>query len=618
MAATSAPKSEIDAVRKRVIEEFPFWAENFAKIVDKQGNLIPFKLKAGQLELDQQLEAQRAAGKPMRAIVLKARQLGFSTYTQGKLIHRCTLRERFDAVVVAQDKKTGGKLYRMGERMYANLPEDAELKPAIGAHRRSQNLHFVGDGNWQRGEAYPDSTYLVDTAGEFQAGRGGTYRGIHASEVAFWDQIETKLTSLMAAVPSDPETLFIMESTANGYNAFKDRWDEAVEGRSGWIAFFWPWWKDEEYALPFASATEKEAFQVGDQNIPYAEEEHDLAAHHELSLEQLHWRRQVIAGDYGGDVRVFHQEYPSTAEEAFIATGQKVFDPYRVQQLLVRVELTDPKRPTPETPGPLIGDFVAASTAPQVDRSGNNIQVPDKALWVPRESGTQNPTAPCRLWMPQDEHEREEFLHGKEFIVAADLSGGNTETTRETDYHAIQVIDHRTREQVAEYRSRIEPEEVARILLLVALYFNEAWVAPERTGGFGRPIIRILYRDFHYMRIYRPRKAESTKDSLELRLGFDTTQRTKPELVAGMAGLLKEAEDGIKSRLLANEIRTYTRNENGSTEAEPGKYDDLLMAYMIAQQVARERPLMDLDEGPEERGFVAQSHSLASYDTRMR
>ena len=618
MSATAAPQSELDALRERLKEDFPFWAERLAKIAPKEGGpLIPFRLKPGQRELDEALEAQRKAGKPMRALVLKARQLGFSTYTQGKLIHRCTMRERYDAVVVAQDKKTGAKLYRMGERIWTNLPEDPFLKPGVGGYRRSQNLHFVGDGDWRQGEAYPDSTYLVDTAGEFQAGRGGTFRAVHASEVAFWDQIETKLTSLMAAVPDDPETLFIMESTANGYNAFKDRWDEASEGRGAWLAFFWPWWKDEEYSLAFASETEKEAFRVGDSTIPYAEEEPDLLANFDLTLEQLNWRRYTISSKGGGDVRYFHQEYPSTPEEAFISTGQKVFDPYRVQQLIARTEVTDPKRPTEENPGPQIGDFAAAATETMVDRSGNNIEVPTKALWVPRPQGVQNSEAPFRLWLPPGEEA--EAVRNREFIVAADFSGGNTETTNETDYHAIQVIDHRTREQVAEYRSRIDPEDVAFILLLTCLFFNEAWAAPERTGGWGMPIIRILYLDYHYMRIYRSKKFGNTAERLEKRLGWDTTQRTKPELVAGMAGLLKEGEDGIKSRLLADEVRTYTRTEKGTTEAEPGKFDDLLMTYMIAQQVARERPLTDPDEGPEGRAFTAISASpLASYDTRIR
>jgi hypothetical protein len=500
----------------------------------------------------------------------------------------------------------------MGERIYANLPEDSELKPKLGRFARGQRLHFAGDGLWQHGEAYPDSTYFVDTAGEFQAGRGGTFRGVHASEVAFWDQIETKLISLMAAVPKEPDTLFIMESTANGFNHFRDRWNEAEEGRGGWIPFFWPWWKEEEYRLPFASETEREEFQVGDPNIPYAEEELDLAKHHDLDLEQLNWRRSIISGDYGGDVRVFHQEYPSTPDEAFIATGQKVFDPYAVQQLLVRVEITDPKRPDEEKPGPEIGDFTVGDTETQTNRSGDPIQVASKAVWTPRLSGVNNPTSPWRLWLPEGGIER------KEFILAVDPSGGNTETTRETDYHAIQVIDHRTREQVAEYRSRIEPEALAQQVLLAALFFNNAYVGIERTGGWGMPVIRILYRDFHYPFLYRPRKFGSTAEKAESRYGWDTSSRTKPELVAGLAALLSEREDGIKSRLLAGEVRTYTRTEKGTTEAEPGKFDDLLSAYMIAQQIARERPLMGLDEGPEETAFVAQPNPLSGYDTRLR
>jgi hypothetical protein len=612
--ATAIPETDVEAIRERVRNDTPYWAENFARIINKRGELIPFKLKPGQLALDEKLEEQRKAGKPMRAIILKARQLGFSTYTQGKLIHRCTLRERYSALVVAQDRPTGAELFRMGETIYGHLPEDPELKPEIGPYSRGQKLHFVGDGDWRHGETYPDSRYRVDTAGEFQAGRGGTYRAIHASEVAFWDQIEMKLYSLMSAVPDDPETLFIMESTANGYNAFKDRWDEAVEGRGGWIPFFWPWWKDEEYALDFASETEKEAFRVGDPNVPYAEEELDLVKHHELSLEQLNWRRQTISNKGGGDVRYFHQEYPSVPEEAFIATGQKVFDPYRIHQLLVRIDLTDPKVQSPDCPGPLIGDFKAERKETQIDRSGNSIEVPASALWIPREQGIANPTSPFKLWLDKDDDGS--LLRPSEYIIGVDVSGGRMETTRDVDYHAIEVIDHRTREQVAEYRSRIEPEQLAEIILLAALFFNNAWVAIERTGGWGMPLIRILYRDFHYPFLYRPKKGGNTSEKTEHRLGWDTNQRTKPELVAGMAGLLQEEEDGIKSRILALEHQTYTRTDKGTTEAEPSKYDDCLMAYMIAQQVARERPYMDLDGGPEERAFRVGAGGLSTYDNR--
>ena len=604
--------TDIDAIRERVRNDFPFWAENFAHIVDKRAEKVLLKLKPGQLELDRQLEAQRAAGKPRRAIVLKARQLGFSTYTQAKLIHECTLHERVDAAVVAQDTKTGDKLYRIGERIYTGLPKDAELKPKLGRHRRSKFLHFAGDEMWQEGEAFPDSTYAVDTAGEYDAGRGVTPTRMHLSEIAFWPQILQKLTALLQGVPDTPDSLVVYESTANGYNAFKDIWDDAEEGRSDFVAFFWPWWKETEYALAFASETEREAFEIGDARNPYAEEEPQLVDRFELSPEQLNWRRSTIANKCGGDIRIFHQEYPSSPEESFIATGQKVFDPYRVKQLVDRVEVTDPRVRTVENPGPEIGDFQVERMGTEVNRVGDDIEVPQSALWLPRERGLVNPREPFRLWLPDDEREGR-----RQYIAAVDVSGGRTETTKDTDYHAIQVIDHRTREQVAEYRSRIEPEQLAPLCLLVALWFNEAWLAIERTGGWGVQLLRILYLDYHYPFVYRPKRTGQSSERTELRLGWDTNQRTKPEMVGGMAGLLQEQTDGIKSRALASEIRTYTRTEKGTTEAEPGKFDDLLSAYMIAQQVARELPVREDDdvEGGES-AFVVASQRLGGYDPR--
>lgn len=608
-------QTKLEALQERIREELPYWAEKFAQIIDKQGRQIPLELKPGQRKLDEMLEQQRADGRPMRALALKARQVGISTITQAKLTHRATLREHYDTLTIAHDRETGAKLSRMAETIYANLPEDPELKPKLGKFSRRREMHFAGEGMWTHGESYPDSRYLVDTAGEFQAGRGGTYRGVHGSEVAFWPQIILKLTALMAAVPDDPETMIVLESTANGFNEFRDLWDDAEEGRSDFLAFFWPWWREDEYTLDFASDTEREAFLVGDPDNPYAEREPDLVRDHELTLEQLNWRRYTIANKCGGDLRVWDQEYPTVPDDAFIATGQKVFDPYRVAQLVKRVESTDPKAPSEENPGPEIGDFQPGQMGTQINRSGDEIKVPASALWVPRERGLPNPEAPFKLWLPDGEAEK----RTRDYIVAVDPSGGRTETTKETDYHAIQVIDHRSREQVAEYRSRIEAERLAPLALLVALWFNNAWLVVERTGGYGVGILRILWLDFHYAYTYRSKRTGQTSEKTDHRLGWDTNVRTKPEMVDGMAGLLREEVDGIKSRTLAGEARTYTRTEKGSTEAEPGKYDDLLAAYMMAQAVARELPLRSgIDVGPSESAFVASAQRLGEYDTRYR
>jgi hypothetical protein len=619
-AATSPTNT--DSLRKRIKEETPFWAEKFAFIIDKGGRKIPLLAKPGQLEFDSQLEAQRTAGKPMRALNLKARQVGMSTWSQAKAIHRCTLRERYDALTVAHDRETGAKLYRMAETIYANLPEDPELKPALGQHRRQRFLHFAGDALWTSGDAFPDSRYYVDTAGEFQAGRGGTYRFVHGSEVAFWPQIMLKLTALMAAVPDDPESLIVLESTANGFNEFKDIWDDAEEGRSDYIAFFWPWWREQEYTRPFLTELERERFAVGDPSDPYAEEETELiklaaTQGFELTLEQLNWRRYVIANKCGGDVRIFHQEYPSSPEEAFISTGKKVFDPYRVAHLLVTVDLTDPKVPTEANPGPVIGDLKAAEERTEVSsRAGATIQIPTKSLWVPRLPGISNPTAPWRLWLDRDDRGMPASPQG-EFIVFVDPSGGQMEETDEPDFHAVEVIDHATGDQVAEYRSRIDPDLLAREVLLVALYFNNAHIGVERTGGWGLPILRYLYLDAHYPHVYRSKKVGASSETTEQRLGFSTDVRTKPILVAGMQELIRIEKSGIKSRVLAGEARTYTQTDAGKMQAEPGKYDDCLMAYMGAQHLARELPLKGRFETPgQASGFVVGGAGVGGYDPR--
>jgi len=610
---------DADALRKRVKEDTPFWAENFAFIIDKTGRKIRLIGKRGQLEFDWQLEAQRAAGKPMRALNLKARQVGMSTWTQAKAIHRCTLRERFDALTVAHDRETGAKLYRMAETIYANLPEDPELKPALGQHRRQRFLHFAGDGLWTSGDAFPDSRYFVDTAGEFQAGRGGTYRLVHGSEVAFWPQIMLKLTALMAAVPDDPESLIVLESTANGLNEFNDIWVDAEEGRNDYLAFFWPWWKEDEYRRPFLNELERERFAVGDSTNPYAEEEPDLVTNFGLGLEQLNWRRYVIANKCGGDLRIFHQEFPSTPEEAFISTGKKVFDPYKVAQLLVTVDLSDPKAPTEANPGPLIGDLKPAGERTEVSsRAGATVQIPTGALWTPRLPGVSNPTAPWKLWSERDERGMPAAPAG-EYIVFVDPSGGQMEETDEPDFHAVEVIDHATGDQVAEYRSRIDPDLLAREVLLAALFFNNAHVGVERTGGWGLPILRFLYLDAHYPHVYRSKKIGASSESTEQRLGFSTDVRTKPILVAGMQELIRIEKSGIKSRVLAGEVRTYTQTDAGKMQAESGKYDDCLMAYMGAQHLARELPLKGRFQVPgQASGFVADGSGVGGYDPRYR
>jgi hypothetical protein len=596
MLAEPATEAE-ERILERLRTDTPYYAEHCLTIVGKDKRKVKLLAKPGQLALDALLEEQRAAGKPQRAIVLKARQTGMSTWVQGKLIQAATQIENLNALVVAHDRDTGGKLYQIGERMYSHLPED--VKPDIRAHGRTRFLHFGDRGAdaWQTGEIWPDSTYFVDTAGEFQAGRGATYHKAHLSEFAFWGQALTKYTGLMQTVPDDPESLIVIESTANGHNLFKDLWDDAENGRSDYAAFFWPWWKENEYRLPFQNEAEREAFKIGDHEL-WGEAEPELVENFKLDLEQLHWRRWAIPNKCAGKLEVFQQEYPSSAEEAFLSTGARVFDAMTVRSVLIDVEAKfDPRIPTPEQPGPVIGLIRSLDTVQRAGLRGR-VEVPTKPEFVPRERLGMFETADWRCWLPIEKGELQ-IPDDRSYVVAADVSGGLPESEEgDPAYHALQVIDHETKEQVAEYRSRIDPDLFADHAYLTALLFNEAYLAIEITGGWGGAVVRRVWNDYRYRFTYQRKRVEGREDRAQDRMGWDTNRSTKPILLAGGQELLREGSHGIHSRRLLREMLTYVKHPNGQTGPENNRFADLLMAWLIAQQVALMMPPRRIKKGP--------------------
>ena len=170
------------------------------------------------------------------------------------------------------------------------------------------------------------------------------------------------------------------------------------------------------------------------------------------------------------------------------------------------------------------------------------------------------------------------------------------------------MIDHQSREQVCEYKSRTDEDLLARHCYLTALFYNRAWIAVEITGGWGYPVARTVWQDFGhsltYTRTDHARRMERSQD----RLGWDTTPATKPILIANARELLRTETHGINSRELVSEMLTYVRlDDKGKTGPNPGSQSDLLMAWMIAQQIANEKPILKL-RGPDENGARRRSY----------
>lgn len=561
----------IEAVRRRLLDDYPYYARTVLKIVDR-GKVVPFVMRPAQHDLWSLLQAQRDDGEPMRAVILKARKLGFSTFAQGLILQRTTLFAYHNATVIAHNAPTAAAILSVAETMYAHLPdipdEELILKPPIANRRRQKEIRFgerdsfSGVGSSQR-FGTGQSALTVDTAREFEGGRGFTFHSIHGSEVAFWPDQKRKLTALRNAVDStDPNTLILLESTANGHNEFKVLCDMAQAGEGDYPLFFAGWHQDPRYRRAL-TARQRDRFAIGDGS--YGEDEPELSERYGLDVEQLNWRRWAIEHLCQSDVNIFRQEYPSFPEEAFLATGQTVFGGILIQKAL---------RDTSKAPEPTSVCLQETATQTRKTRRGT-VDVPTAVRVIP--------DGPWEVWAEPTED--------GQYVIGVDPASG--EDGENAASFAIVVIDHRTRVQVAQFEGILDPDLVAKQVMLACLWYarhRRPWLAVERTGGYGLALIDILFHDFGWRQMYTRRRADAPTGSYADRIGWDTTRATKGLLHEEAMALLREGAHGIQSTRLARQMETYVRRGSGRTGPQPGARSDLLLAWMIAQTVASEKP----------------------------
>ena len=287
------------AQRQRLKVDFEYFARSTLKIRSKSGAIEPLNLNPAQLYLHQSLEEQRAQTGKVRAIVLKGRQQGISTYIAGRYYWRAAHSKGVRVFILTHEMSATDNLFGMVERYHEHcIPF---LKPSTGASN-AKELFFDT----------LESGYAVATAGSKAVGRSQTVQLFHGSEVAFWPNAAGHFAGVVQAVPDIEGSEIILESTANGLGGeFHERWQQAEAGDGDYIAVFIPWFWQPEYVR----AVEP------DFSLSEAEQEYQLV--HGLTLEQMSWRRNKIAELK--DPLLFKQEYPATAAEAFQATGHDSF-----------------------------------------------------------------------------------------------------------------------------------------------------------------------------------------------------------------------------------------------------------------------------------------------------
>lgn len=525
-----------------------WYMENFLKIRSKDGRLIPFKLNTAQQILEKEIEKCEEKNIPKRFIILKARQMGFSTFTEGLIFRETSTQPFINSLIIAHEDKATQNLFNMSKLFYEELPN--EIRP-MKKYSNEKALSFENaTNNDVEKQANPGlrSKITVATAGAGEAGRSATIHNLHISELAFFPNPETTMLGLLQSVPDTPNSLIVIESTANGVgNYFHRLWNQSVRGENDFIPLFFPWFTEPSYSKGFASEMEKEQFAneinattKDDGGRDIHSEEYHLMKDHNLTLEQMHWRKYTIQNKCNNDLDQFKQEYPSTPEEAFIASGRPKFD----TNVLKKYEK--------QTKGGKRG---------YLREKGRGVE------FVPDDKGY------IEIW--------EEPIPGVNYSIGADVAEGLSHG----DY-SVGLVGNEDFKVVAMWHGHIDPDLFADELVKLARFYNDAYLGVE-NNNHGLTTLRKI-QDLEYWNIYFQKTYDRLTDKMTSKIGWHTNRKTKPMMINKLSEFLREMHLDIKSDLIVQEAMTYVINDNGTTDAQDGCHDDTIMALAILLQLLLE------------------------------
>lgn len=522
----TATKEKLLRTRKRLFEDFEFWAANSCKIRTKAGEIKALVLNRVQKRFLKNCHDQLVTTGRIRSVVLKGRQQGLSTVISAYLYWWLSQHSAQKGIVIAHVKDSTQTLFDMYKRIHDNMPE--LLKPST---KYSSRRELVFDTL--------DTGLMVATAGGDSIARGETLQCMHLSEVAFWPVTYAKenFNGLIKALPNAPGTMCFVESTANGMNGeFYGLWQGAVSGTNGFTPFFSAWFESDEYRETPPASFDK------------TPDETDLAKQFNLDDAQLYWRRREIAMN---GFELFKQEYPCTAEEAFITSGRPVFIPEVIQE------------------------YISKAAAPIARMAIEQVAVPDKdghdkLEWkvVPHSRG--------ELLVYREREDKEQYY------IGADVSVGIKDPEK-SDYCVAQILDSQKR-QVAVWRGQVTPDYYARVLSTLGYHYNVAMVAPERNGH-GLLVCVRLWKDLNYPNCFMDLKEGEIADRETLNIGFQTNVASKPLIIDKLRGDVRSRAIEIYDNTTLQEMLAYVVTDSGKMMGEGGCNDDCVMALAICNHI---------------------------------
>ena len=528
-------------------------------IVDKKRETVPFFFNNVQRDFIGKLETL-GTNKPY--FILKGRQQGFTSVITAIQLSFAIVRKNFSGFTMADRSDNTAAIFNDKARVvYDRLPD--ELKPSEKFNSRNELFFDKLNSSWR-----------IATATD-QVGRSRTLNFVHFSEVAFY---ECNLSDLQAGIGEaiTAGAIQVYETTANGFNQAKDLWDsESCHN------LFYEWWRSPEYR-----STEYEYLETDD---PWLIERKKVLEGLGLDKEQITWYCKKYDGYL--DKNTIKQEYPITPTEAFVSSGDCVFDKEAINNRLAEVSRLQPVKK---------GYFTYRKEGvPVTDSEGRIVDMEYRLQDIKFE---ERPDGYITIHEePRVKKDRDGNITAKApYALGGDTAG------KGIDYFTGKVICNLDQTAVATLRKqRIDEDLYAEQMYCLGKYYHDALIGIEIN--YSRQPTRVLQKQYAYPNLYMRERLDRISDKVEMDYGFETTTKTKPIIIAELVVLMRQDPRIEVDAETLKEMTTFVKKDNGKQEAIEGAHDDLVMATAIAHFISKKQTNQWIEVVPSEEDFIEEN-----------
>ncbi|MDE8562748.1 terminase family protein [Anoxybacillus rupiensis] len=517
---------------KIILNDFKLFAKNFIKIIDNNGDTVPFVLNAEQSQYIDEMSKYN--------IILKGRQIGFTTLSLAYMLYSACTKPDTNYIIMTHHASVSKSLFVKLKKMYKSLPHDKypNLFPKTLLNNRDEL--YLDNG----------SRIIIATANGEDSISGNTFQFIHLSEMAKYPpQVQEEIiATCIPALAKNESSMIWIESTAFGYNTYQEMFMKAYrDNESVWKAFFFSWLA-KAYQSQFKHTFDEAEnwFKLNNQGrrMTYEDLEHDekiLRDKYGATYRQLMFRRYYIQTN---SIEKFRREFPTTPDEAFMETNKAVFD---TAKIIERLHYVIPPLETKE-----VYDELPDILKPYVNKN----------LFI------------YHLPKPKMRH-----------YAGVDMASG---TGGNNDYTAISILDADGQQVASWYSNDIPVYKMAEIANSLLRFYNYAFTAVERNN-VGLPFIEKLFKDHGFQNLMKE-KIFDQRGKRKMQRGFTTTRITKPIIIEDLKQAFELGHINIECVRTLEEMKIYQEDNKGKMGNKKGNnyHDDMVMAMALCVQALKQ------------------------------